>query len=113
MDRCASCGFPTREGRQFCPVCDGTSPYPDAILKDGTRLYLTTPIKINYEQLWLYEMLLNDKPFNLPRPINPLRPQEPYKSKYFIDRRFDPPRPIEQKDIYEAMQMLWKGEKLC
>lgn len=59
MDRCASCGFPTREGRQFCPVCDGTSPYPDAILKDGTRLYLKTgsdPSRASL-QLELYEML--------------------------------------------------------
>ena len=42
MDRCASCGFPIREGRRLCPVCDGTSPHPDAILPDGTRLYLKT-----------------------------------------------------------------------
>ena len=59
MDRCKSCGFPVREGRQFCPVCDGTSPHPDAFLPDGTPLYFKTGSNPSGAslQLELYEML--------------------------------------------------------
>ena len=61
MNRCISCGFPVRDGEQQCPVCSGTSPYPDAILKDGTPLYFKTsnfPAGANL-QMQLYEMLAN------------------------------------------------------
>lgn len=61
MNRCAGCGFPVRAGEQLCPVCNGTSPKPDAILEDGTRLYLKTsnfPAGANL-QIQLYEMLAN------------------------------------------------------
>lgn len=61
MNRCASCGFPVQDGRQLCPVCDGTSPHPDALLQDGTPLYLKTsnfPAGPNL-QLQLYELLAN------------------------------------------------------
>ena len=59
MERCKCCGFPTREGRQLCPVCDGTSPKPDAFLPDGTPLYLKTGSNHSDAslQLELYEML--------------------------------------------------------
>ena len=52
MNRCASCGF---------PVCSGTSPKPDAILLDGTPLYLKNgknPAGANL-QMQLYAMLAN------------------------------------------------------
>ena len=48
--------------------------------------------------------------FELQKPTNPLRPFTPYPSKYFIDRRFDPPKPITADDIYRAMGKL-KGDK--
>lgn len=59
MIRCGSCGFPVREGKQFCPVCEGTSPNPDAILPDGTPLYFktTTPHTFGSQQLELYNSL--------------------------------------------------------
>ena len=61
MTTCASCGFPVQDGRQFCPVCDGTSPNPDAILPDGTPLYLKTARYHDGKplQLELYEQLMN------------------------------------------------------
>jgi hypothetical protein len=34
------------------------------------------------------------EPFAMPKPTNPLNPFRPYKSKYFIDRRYDPPKPL-------------------
>lgn len=61
MKRCNSCGFPVRDGEQQCPVCSGTSPYPDAFLPDGTPLYFKTsknPAGANL-QMQLYEMLAN------------------------------------------------------
>lgn len=61
MNRCSICGFPVRDGERLCPVCSGTSPQPDAILKDGTRLYLKTnnfPAGANL-QMQLYELLAN------------------------------------------------------
>lgn len=63
MNACACCGFPVREGRQLCPVCDGTSPHPDAILKDGTPLYLKTPVMPTWGsiQLELYSQLMDYK----------------------------------------------------
>lgn len=57
MDRCACCGFPIRDGLRLCPVCAGTSPQPDAILKDGTPVYLKTCCEPNVEQLKLYTQL--------------------------------------------------------
>lgn len=58
MDKCACCGFPIQEGRRLCPVCDGTSPNPDVILKDGTRLYLKTPHTGDYNlQMSIYDLL--------------------------------------------------------
>lgn len=59
MNRCSGCGFPVQEGKQLCPVCEGAAT-PDAILSDGTPLYLKTsniPTGKNL-QLELYEQLL-------------------------------------------------------
>ena len=44
--------------------------------------------------------------FKLQEPTNPLHPYTPYPSKYFIDHRFDPPKPITEDDIYRAMKEL-------
>lgn len=46
------------------------------------------------------------RPYEMPEPTNPLRPYTPYPSKYFIDRRFDPPKPLTADDIYRAMKEL-------
>ena len=63
MNICIKCGFPVRDKRDMCPVCDGSSPYPDAILPDGTPLYLKTSKYPEYAslQLELYDMLMNYK----------------------------------------------------
>ena len=62
MNTCVCCGAPVPEGRQVCPICEGSA-VPDAILKDGTRLYLKTsktpgmlPLQMElYEQLMGYK----------------------------------------------------------
>lgn len=41
-NRCVSCGIMIPEGRMVCPNCEAGHDKPDAILKDGTRLYLKT-----------------------------------------------------------------------
>lgn len=45
------------------------------------------------------------------KPINPLRPFMPYESKYFDDRRYDPPRKATLKDILLAHEELMRHEK--
>jgi hypothetical protein len=43
MDRCICCGAEIPEGRQVCWNCENaTAIKPDAILPDGTPLYLKT-----------------------------------------------------------------------
>jgi hypothetical protein len=54
---CVCCGRIIPEGRQVCPNCENKFIGPDAILKDGTHLYLKTPIKPCWEQLRLYQIL--------------------------------------------------------
>ena len=63
MSTCVSCGTPVPEGRQVCPNCESWGTAPDAILDDGTHLYLKT--KLNTDglplQLQLYEQLCGYK----------------------------------------------------
>lgn len=63
MTNCGRCGFPTQDGRQFCPVCEGSSPNPDAFLPDGTPLYFKTSSEPTWSsvQLELYSMLFGYK----------------------------------------------------
>lgn len=44
--------------------------------------------------------------FSMPKPTNPLNPYTPYKSKYFDDHRFDPPKPLSYEDIIRAMERM-------
>lgn len=62
-DTCACCGVPIPEGRQVCPRCETWSAAPDAILPDGTFLYLKTNSKPNTGslQLEMYRMLMSEK----------------------------------------------------
>lgn len=57
---CISCGAPVPEGRLVCSNCKiARSIQPDAILKDGTPLYLktrTNPSNVS-TQLYLYDLL--------------------------------------------------------
>lgn len=66
MKNCPGCGFPIRDDMQFCPVCDGSSPQPDAILEDGTPLYLKTNVTPTYAslQLAIYDMLAREEDKN-------------------------------------------------
>ena len=89
-----------------CPTCEGFGG-PDAILKDGTPLYLKTVS--DYSGLPLRLELCAEifgKPYKMPKPTNPLHPNTPYPSKYFTDRRFEPPRELTADDIYKAMEEL-------
>ena len=65
VDTCACCGAIVPEGRQVCPRCETWGAPADAILPDGTLLYLKTPTKPTYcsLQLALYDLLKgrNDK----------------------------------------------------
>lgn len=57
---CISCGTTILEGRLFCPNCDNSrSIQPDAILQDGTPLYLKTRTNPTHGslQLYLYDLL--------------------------------------------------------
>lgn len=65
---------------QKCYSCEFFSDCPDAEKK-------------------IKETLNNYEPFRDLKPINRLNPFKPYKSKYFIDRRYDPPKPLTIKDI--------------
>ena len=60
MKNCPGCGFPIRDNMRMCPVCDGSSPKPDAILEDGTNLYFKTNTTPTYAsvQLGIYDMLM-------------------------------------------------------
>jgi hypothetical protein len=51
---------------RLCPVCDGSSPKPDVILEDGTRLYLKTGTTPTYAslQLAIYDMLAREEDKN-------------------------------------------------
>ena len=57
---CVCCGAVIPEGRQVCPNCENApSIQPDAILKDGTPVYLktrTNPANVSL-QLFLYDLL--------------------------------------------------------
>ena len=74
---------------------------------NGTPYYIKTPTsrEVYSYQMQLYQDLFG-KPLELRKPTNPLRPYTPYPSKYYIDRRFDPPRPMTADDIYKAMEEL-------
>lgn len=65
MNTCVCCGAPVPEGRQrqVCPKCETWSAAPDAILADGTRLYLKPTEKPKYGSLQseLYEQMLGYK----------------------------------------------------
>lgn len=39
-----------------------------------------------------------------PFPVNTYKPDKPYKSKYYDDHRFDPPRELTVKDVIRAME---------
>lgn len=57
---CVSCGAIIPEGRLMCPNCENVrSIQPDAILKDGTPLYLKTGTGHTHGslQLFLYDLL--------------------------------------------------------
>lgn len=61
IDTCVCCGREIPEGRQVCPTCERFGG-PDAILKDGTPLYLKTssnPSGLPL-QLQLYQMLFGE-----------------------------------------------------
>ena len=48
---------------------------------------------------------MNDyEPFRMFKPTNPLTPFKPYKSKYFIDRRYESPKPLTIKDVLRAFE---------
>ena len=57
---CISCGAPVPEGRLACSNCKNALKFqPDAILKDGTPVYLKTqpnPTGVS-TQLYLYDLL--------------------------------------------------------
>lgn len=68
MNTCVCCGVVIPEGRQVCPQCEGSAE-PDAILKDGTRLYLKStspkfgaknPSGANFQNE-LYDLLMGYK----------------------------------------------------
>ena len=63
MDTCVCCGAPVPEGRQVCPICESRSYPPDAILQDGTPIYLktTNPHIQAGVQLALYDLLMGYK----------------------------------------------------
>ena len=63
MNKCICCGAWAPEKRQFCPNCETWGMAPDAILPDGTALYLKPTSKnINASiQMALYEQLLDYK----------------------------------------------------
>lgn len=59
-DTCVCCGVDVPEGRWVCPNCENShSPQPDAILQDGTPLYLKTRNTPTHGslQLFLYDLL--------------------------------------------------------
>lgn len=60
-DICVCCGREIPEGRQVCLSCESSSGFaPDAILNDGTPLYLKTSTpgpKNTSFQLFLYNLL--------------------------------------------------------
>ena len=60
QDTCIRCGAPVPEGRLFCLNCKNARSFqPDAILQDGTPLYLktrTNPANVS-TQLYLYDLL--------------------------------------------------------
>lgn len=63
MNTCVCCGAIIPEGRQVCPNCETWSDAPDAILADGTPLYLRSTEKPKYGslQLELYDLLTGYK----------------------------------------------------
>ena len=63
MNTCVCCGAVIPEGRQVCWNCENTSYPPDAILSDGTPLYLKTKNIPGGENLQneLYTMLFDYK----------------------------------------------------
>lgn len=62
MNTCVCCGAPIPEGRQVCPQCED-SVEPDAILKDGTPLWLNPTAERTWSSMqWeLYSNLMNYK----------------------------------------------------
>lgn len=56
-DRCVCCGEIIPEGRFVCFKCTNSRWKPDAILEDGTPLYIKTPVKTNLLQLDMYAAL--------------------------------------------------------
>lgn len=59
MNTCVCCGREIPEGRQVCPACEVPITGPDAILSDGTPVYLKTKPDGNYGslQLAIYDLL--------------------------------------------------------
>lgn len=66
MNTCICCGADIPEGRQVCPNCEVPDLKPDAILKDGTPLYLKTTERPTHGslQLFLYDLLMQSKSMN-------------------------------------------------
>ncbi len=59
-DHCIRCGAPAQGRRLVCPKCEASwKTQPDAILADGTPLYLKTRTEPTYAslQLYLYDLL--------------------------------------------------------
>ena len=59
-DTCIRCGAPNTNGRLVCPNCENSwKVQPDAILQDGTPLYLKTRPSPTHGslQLYLYDLL--------------------------------------------------------
>jgi hypothetical protein len=56
---CICCGEIIPEGYQVCPICERRAFAPDAVLEDGTHLYLKTSRKPSWPnlQLFLYDLL--------------------------------------------------------
>lgn len=53
MNRCSGCGFPVQEGKQFCPVCEGTSPNGTAIYLKFSKIPGGENLKMELYEQWL------------------------------------------------------------
>lgn len=54
--------------------------------------------------------LCREDPLKKLAPINPLRPYQPYKSKYYDDHRYDPPKKATAKQVIcekEKLNAMW------
>lgn len=89
-----------------CMTCERLESKPDGYF-NGIPYYIKTQTNLeNYNyQMQLYAEIFG-KPYEIPKPTNPLRPNTPYPSKYFTDRRFEPLKELTADDIYKAMEKL-------